>query len=112
MSQKLNGRCWNGKAQRRNQKAMKEFLWILAVRLVSVVMLMVRLFHEAGVILKMMSGFGQAGRKHPNGKFPFIHRESFVGLIHHRFRVLESLSANHIRERSIVGFGKRYYGKD
>jgi len=91
---------------------MKKCLWILAVRFVSVVMSMARLCLEAGGILKMMFGFGQAGRKHPNGKFPFIHRETFVGVIRHRYGMFESLSANHIRERSIVGFSKRYSRKD
>jgi hypothetical protein len=75
-------------------------------------MSMARLCLEAGGILKMMFGFGQAGRKHPNGKFPFVHRETFVGVIRHRYGVLESLSPNHIRERSIVGFGKRHNRKD
>jgi len=91
---------------------MKKCLWILAVRFALVVSLMARLCLEAGGILKMMFGFGQAGRKHPNGNFPFVYRESFVGLIRNRFRVLESLSHNHIRERSIVGFGKRHNRKD
>jgi len=72
----------------------------------------VSLFLKTGVKLKQMLGCGHPGRKHPNGSFPFIHRESFVGLIRNRFRLLESLSANHIRQRSIVGFGKRYSGKD
>jgi hypothetical protein len=63
-------------------------------------------------LLKKIFGSGQAGRLHPNGDFPFIHRESFVGLVRHRFRVLESLSHNHICERSIVGFGKRHNRKD
>jgi hypothetical protein len=62
--------------------------------------------------LKKIFGSGQAGRLHPNGNFPFVHRESFVGLVPNRFRVLESLSHNYIRERSIMGFGKRYSGKD
>jgi len=82
------------------------------VRFVSVVSLMARLCHEAGGILKMMFGFGQAGRKHPNGNFPFVHRESFVGLIRNRFRLLEHLSHNHISERGIVGFSKRHNRKD
>jgi len=90
----------------------REFLWIAAVRLLSVVSLMARLCHEAGGILKMMFGCGHLGRKHPNGNFPFIHRESFVGLVHHRFGMFQSLSNHSIRERPIVGFGKRYSGKD
>lgn len=90
----------------------REFLWIAAVRLLSGVSLMARLCLEAGGILKMMFGFGQAGRKHPNGNFPFIHRESFVGLVRHRFRMFESLSHNSICERPIVGFSKRHNRKD
>jgi len=87
---------------------MKEFLWISGVRLLSVVSLMIRLSLEAGDILKMMFGFGQAGRKHPNGNFPFIHRESFVGVIRGRYRMLESVSHHSICERNVVGFNKRY----
>ena len=90
----------------------REFLWIAAVRLLSVVLLMARLCLEAGGIVRTMFGFGHRGRKHPNGSFPFIHRESFVGLISHRFRVLESLSHNSICERPIVGFSKRHSRKD
>ena len=110
--QKLSGQCLNGKHQRRNLKAMKEFLWIVAVKLLSVVSLMARLCLEAGDIVRAMFGFGHRGRKHPNGNFPFIHRESFVGLVHNRFRVLVSLSNNSICERHIVGFNKRYSRKD
>ena len=82
------------------------------MKLLSVVSLMARLCLEAGGILKMMFGFGQAGRKHPNGSFPFIHRESFVGLIPNRFRVLVSLSNHSVCERSIMGFRKRHCRKD
>ena len=112
MFQRSSGQCLNGKHQRRNQRTMKKCLWIFAVRFVSVVMSMARLCLEAGDIVRTMLGFGQAGRKHPNGNFPFIHRESFVGLVRHRFRVLESLSNHSICERPIVGFGKRFSGKD
>jgi len=87
---------------------MKEFLWISAVRLLSVVSLMARLSLEAGGILKMMFGFGQAGRKHPNGNFPFIHRESFVGIVRGRYRMLEYFSHHSISGRPILGFSKRY----
>ena len=87
---------------------MKEFLWISAVRLLSVVSLMIRLSLEAGDILKAMFGFGQAGRKHLNGNFPFIHRESFVGIVRGRFRLLKSLSHHSVCERDVVGFNKRY----
>jgi hypothetical protein len=62
--------------------------------------------------LKRTFGSGQAGRLHPNGNLPFVHRESFVGLVRHRFRMLESLSPNYICERSVVGFSKRYSRKD
>ena len=90
----------------------KEFLWIAAVRLLSVVSLMARLCLEAGDIVRTMFGFGQAGRKHPNGNFPFIHRESFVGLVPNRFRVLVSLSNHSVCERHIMGFRKRHNRKD
>jgi hypothetical protein len=73
---------------------------------------MARLSLEAGGILKMMFGFGQVGRKHPNGNFPFIHRESFVGCVRNRFGMFISLSNHSVCERRIVGFGKRYSGKD
>ncbi len=91
---------------------MKEFLWRLVGKLLSVVSSMARLSLEAGGIAKAMFGFGQAGRKHPNGDFPFIHRETFVGLIHHRFRMFKSLSGHSISERPIVGFIKRHNRKD
>ena len=91
---------------------MKEFLWRLVGKSLSGVMLMARLCLEAGDIAKAMFGFGQAGRKHPNGDFPFIHRETFLGLVRHKYGVLVSLSNHSVCERPIVGFGKRYYGKD
>jgi hypothetical protein len=74
--------------------------------------LMARLFLEAGVILRMMFGSGQAGRKHPNGNFPFVHRESFVGLVRNRFGMFVSLSNHSVCERRIVGFSKRHSRKD
>jgi hypothetical protein len=102
----------NGIQQRRVQKKMKEYLWNLAVWSLAAGISTVALCVRLARYLKRTFGSGQAGRLHPNGNFPFVHRESFVGLVRHRFRVLQSLSANHICERSIVGFGKRYSGKD
>jgi hypothetical protein len=82
------------------------------MRLLLVVSLMARLFLEAGVILRMMFGFGQAGRKHPNGKFPFIHRENFMGIVSDRFGIFERVSHHSVFERPIVGFSKRNNRKD
>jgi hypothetical protein len=65
-----SGRCSSGIATKGNQKTMKEFLWIAGVRLLSGVMLMARLCHEAGGILKAMCVSGVRGRKPRNGK-PF-----------------------------------------
>jgi hypothetical protein len=76
------------------------------------VMSMLGLFVLWVKLIKKIFGFGQAGRLHPNGSFPFVHRESFVGLIPNRFRMFVSLSHHSVCERSIVGFGKRYSGKD
>ena len=90
---------------------MKEFLWISAVRLLSVVSLMIRLSLEAGDILKMMFGFGQAGRKHPNGKFPFIHRESFSGVVRSCGLLIQRIHSGAISARPIVGLVKRLVGQ-
>jgi len=90
---------------------MKEFLWISAVRLLSVVSLMIRLSLEAGGILKMMFGFGQAGRKHPNGEFPFIHRESFSGVVRSCGLLIQRIHSGAISARPIVGLVKRLVGQ-
>jgi len=91
---------------------MKEYLWNLAVWSLAVGISMIALCVRLARYLKRTFGSGQAGRLHPNGKFPFIHRESFVGLVRHRFGMFVSLSNHSVCERRIVGFGKRYSGKD
>ena len=70
---------------------MKEFLWIAGVRLLSGVMLMARLCHEAGGILKAMFAFGVRGRKLRNGKPARLHRQRVVGLPRSRAWIIERL---------------------
>lgn len=91
---------------------MKEFLWILAVKLLSVVSLMVRLSLEAGDIVRTMFGFGHRGQLHPNGSFPFIHRETFVGVVRCRDWLISRVSHDSLCGRDIVGFPKRHNRKD
>jgi hypothetical protein len=91
---------------------MKEFLWILAVRLLLVVSLMARLSLEVGDIARTMFGFGHRGQKHPNANFPFIHRQDFVGIIRCRNWLISHVSYDCISGRDIVGFSKRYNRKD
>ena len=70
---------------------MKEYLWIAAVRLLSVVSLMTRLFLEAGLTLKTMCVSGARGRKPRNGKLTPLHRERIVGLPRARAWLIERL---------------------
>ena len=72
---------------------MKEFSWIVAVRLLSVVSLMTRLFLEAGRTLKTMCVSGVRGRKLRNGKLTPLHRERIVGLPSSRAWLIERLPA-------------------
>lgn len=72
---------------------MKEFLWIAAVRLLSVVSLMVRLCLEAGLTLKTMCDSGVRGRKLQNGKSAPLHRQRIVGLPRSRSWLIERLPA-------------------
>ena len=72
---------------------MKEFLWIAAVRLLSVVSLMIRLCLEAGRTLKTMCVSGVRGRKLRNGKLTPLHRERIVGLPRARAWLIERLPA-------------------
>ena len=58
-------------------------------------------------ILKRLLPCGQSGPKHPNDKFPFIHRETFVGGIHHRHRSVERVSHTRLFCRDVLGFRKR-----
>ena len=75
---------------------MKEFLWIAAVRLLSVVSLMIRLCLEAGHTLKTMCVSGARGRKLRNGKLTPIHRQRIVGLPSSRAWLIERLPAGAI----------------
>ena len=72
---------------------MKEFLWIAAVKLLSVVSLMIRLCLEAGGTLKTMCVSGVRGRKPRNGKLTPIHRQRIVGLPSSRAWLIERLPA-------------------
>ena len=82
------------------------------MRLLSVVSLMGRLCLEAGDILKMMFGFGRRGQLHPNADFPFIHRETFVGVVRCRDWLIGRISHDSVSGRDIVGFSKRHNRKD
>ena len=75
---------------------MKEFLWIAGVRLLSGAMLMARLCHEAGGILKAMFAFGARGRKLRNGKPTRLHRQRVVGLPRSRAWIIERLPVGSI----------------
>jgi len=75
---------------------MKEFLWIAAVRLLSVVSLMIRLCLEAGRTLKTMCVSGARGRKLRNGKPAPLHRQRIVGLPRSRAWLIERLPAGAI----------------
>ena len=75
---------------------MKEFSWIVAVRLLSVVSLMIRLCLEVGRTLKTMCVSGARGRKLPNGKLTPIHRQRIVGLPSSRAWLIERLPAGAI----------------
>lgn len=70
---------------------MKEYLWIAAVRLLSVVSLMIRLYLEAGLTLKTMCVSGVRGRKPRNGKPVPLHRQRIVGLPRARSWLIERL---------------------
>jgi hypothetical protein len=74
--------------------------------------LMGRLCLEAGDIVKTMFGFGHRGQLHPNGDFPFIHRETFVGVVRCRDWLIGRISHDSVSGRDIVGFSKRHHRKD
>jgi len=59
-----------------------------------------------------MFGCGRLGLKHPNGKFPFIYRQEFVGGVHYGHWLICRLSHNIVLGRDILGFGKRLDRKD
>ena len=62
--------------------------------------------------MRTMFGFGHRGQKHPNGNFPFIHRQDFVGIVSCRNWLISRVSHDSLCGRYIVGFAKRYNRKD
>ena len=60
---------------------------------------------------KPKSYFGQSGRPHPNGEFPFIHRESFSGVVRSCGLLIQRIHSGAISARPIVGLVKRLVGK-
>jgi hypothetical protein len=60
---------------------------------------------------KPKSFFGQSGRPHPNGEFPFIHRESFSGVVRSCGLFIQRISSGAISARPIVGLAKRLVGQ-
>jgi len=60
---------------------------------------------------KPKSYFGQSGRPHPNGEFPFIHRESFSGVVRSCGHFIQRIHSGAISARPIVGLVKRLVGK-
>jgi len=60
---------------------------------------------------KPKSYFGQSGRPHPNGDFPFIHRESFGGVVRSCGLLIQRIRSGAISARPIVGLVKRLVGQ-
>jgi hypothetical protein len=60
---------------------------------------------------KPKSYFGQSGRPHPNGEFPFIHRESFSGVVRSCGHFIQRIHSGAISARPIVGLVKRLVAK-
>ncbi len=60
---------------------------------------------------KPKSYFGQSGRPHPNGEFPFIHRESVSGVVRSCGHFIQRIHSGSISARPIVGLVKRLVGK-
>jgi hypothetical protein len=60
---------------------------------------------------KPKSHFGQSGRQHPNGEFPFVHRESFSGVVRSCGHLIQRIHSGAISARPIVGLVKRLVGK-
>jgi hypothetical protein len=100
------GQCWFGKPQRSYQKKMSKYLLILVRKLLQVVTFVADLWLEVGKVAQELL-CGRRGQKHPNGKFPFIHRENFVGGIHFKHRLISDISYNNFYARHILGFCKR-----
>ena len=57
------------------------------------------------------SYFGQSGRPHPNGEFPFIHRESFSGVVRSCGLLIQRIHSGAISARPILGLAKRLVGQ-
>jgi hypothetical protein len=62
-------------------------------------------------VKKPKSYFGQSGRPHPNGEFPFIHRESFSGVVRSCGHLIQRIYSGAISTRPIVGLVKRLVGQ-
>jgi len=60
---------------------------------------------------KPKSYFGQSGRPHPNGEFPFIHRESFSGVVRSCGLLIQRIHSGAISARPILGLVKRLVGQ-
>ena len=60
---------------------------------------------------KPKSYFGQSGRPHPNGEFPFIHRESFSGVVRSCGLLIQRIHSGSISYRPILGLVKRLVGQ-
>ena len=60
---------------------------------------------------KPKSYFGQSGRPHPNGEFPFIHRESFSGVVRSCGHLIQRIHSGAISARPILGLAKRLVGQ-
>ena len=60
---------------------------------------------------KPKSHFGQSGRPHPNGEFPFVHRESFSGVVRSCGHLIQRIHSGAISARPIVGLVKRLVAK-
>ena len=57
------------------------------------------------------SYFGQSGRPHPNGEFPFIHRQSFSGVVRSCGLLIKRIHSGAISARPILGLAKRLVGQ-
>jgi len=60
---------------------------------------------------KPKSYFGQSGRPRPNGDFPFVHRESFSGVVRSCGLLIQRIHSGAISARPILGMVKRLVGQ-
>ena len=60
---------------------------------------------------KPKSFFGQSGRPHPNGEFPFVHRQSFSGVVRSCGHLIQRIHSGAISARPILGLVKRLVGQ-